>query len=76
MYKVVFVIDAQVDPTVYNFKDITKGNEFFTYITNDFHPESNMNEIIKDFNTACDQNGIKVLANHPIHIDHIAKEYR
>ncbi len=75
MNKVLFLIDTKIDPTVYNFKDITKGNEFFTYITNDFHPEWNCKEIIKHFNAVCDQSGIKVLAAHLIHKGHIAKEY-
>lgn len=76
MFKVIFLIDTQIDHRVYSFKDITKGNEFFTYITNDFHPELNCKEIIKQFNSMCDQSGIKVLAAHLIHEDHIAKEYR
>lgn len=76
MYKVLFLVDKEVDPTIYNFKDISDGEEFFSYMTNDFHPEWNCNEIIKKFRENCEQAGIEVLANQLIHKDHIAKQYR
>lgn len=75
MNKVLFLIDTKIDPTVYNFKDITKGNGFFTYITNDFHPEWNCNEIVKQFKLMCEIAGTTVLSTQLIHKDHIAKEY-
>jgi hypothetical protein len=74
MYKVLFLVDTIIDPTVYNFKDITGSNEFFTYITNDFHQEWNCKEIIKHFNAMCGQVGIKVMSTQLINKEHIAKE--
>ena len=75
MYKVLLLVDEEVDPTVYNFKDISNGEEFFSYITNDFHPEWNCNEIVKQFKLMCEIAGTTVLLTQLIHKDHIAKEY-
>lgn len=78
MYKLLFLVDKEVDPTIYNFKDISgESNQgFFTYVTNDFHPKWNCHEILKEFTKACNQVGIKVIASCSIHKDDIAKEYR
>ena len=75
MYKVLLLVDEEVDPTVYNFKDISDGKEFFSYMTNDFHPEWNCNEIVKEFKKVCEAAGITLLSTQLIHKDHIAKEY-
>lgn len=74
-FKVLFLIDTKIDPTVYNFKDISDSEELFTYITNDFHPEWNCNEIVKQFKLMCETAGITLLTTQLIHKDHIAKEY-
>lgn len=75
MYKVLLLVDKEVDPKIYSFKDITKGNGFFTYMTNNFHPEWNCNEIVKEFKKVCVAAGITLLTTQLIHKDHIAKEY-
>ena len=75
LFKVLFLIDTKIDPTAYNFKDISDSEEFFTYITNDFHPEWNCNEIVKEFKKVCETAGITLLTTQLIHKDHIAKEY-
>lgn len=75
MYKVLSLTDKTIDPTVYNFKDISGDEKAFTYITNDFHPEWNCNEIIKQFKLNCEIAGIEVIATQLIYKDNIAKEH-
>lgn len=78
MYKLLLLVDKEVDPTIYNFKDISgkSDKELFTYLTNDFHPQWNCDKILKDFTKACKQADIKVIAHCSIHKEEIAKEYR
>lgn len=82
MYKVLFLTDKPVDPTVYNFKDITvakcdstPGTDYYTYITNDFYSQEHCEVIINDFKSQCKANFIQVLSARMINKEFISKEY-
>lgn len=75
MYKVLFLVDKEVDPTIYNFKDLTIGEGFRTYLTNDFHDEGACKTIINDFVTKCTEENIKVLDLYVINKEFINKHF-
>lgn len=78
MYKVLFFINKPVDPTVYNFKDLTLGKDYashYTYMTNDFHSEEHCKVIISDFKSQCKANNIEMLSARMINKEFVSKEY-
>lgn len=75
MFKVLFLVDKEVDPTAHNLKDLTIGNGYRTYITNDFHDEGTCQTIINDFVAKCTEENIKVIDVHLTNVHLINKEY-
>lgn len=78
MFKVLFLINKEVDPTVYNFKDLTLGKDYashYTYMTNDFHSEEHCKVIISDFVAKCTEENIKVIDAYLINKEYISKNF-
>jgi len=73
MFKVLFLINKEVDPTAHNLKDLTIGNGYRTYITNDFHDEGTCQTIINDFVTKCTEENIKVIDAYLINREYVSK---
>ena len=73
MFKVLFLINKEVDPTAHNLKDLTIGNGYRTYITNDFHDEGICQAIINDFVAKCTEENIKVIDVHLINKEYVSK---
>jgi hypothetical protein len=74
-FKVLFLTDKSVDPTLYNFKELSTGDEFCTYVTNDFHNEKHCYVIMSDFEAQCTGAGVLVMGTQLINKEHINKKH-
>lgn len=75
MFKVLFLINKEVDLTAHNLKDLTIGNGYRTYITNDFHDEGTCQTIISDFVAKCTEENINVIDAYLINKEYISKNF-